>query len=100
MDSGSDDFGVTPEVARARPAGMDWADPFGLEALLSDEERMVRDAAEAYCADQLAPRVLQANRSESFDRAIMTEMGALGFLGATIPEANFGRYFRRCSSVP
>jgi len=90
MDSGAGDIGVTPEQARARPAAMDWADPFGLEALLSDEERMVRDAAEAYCTDQLAPRVLAANRNESFDRAIMTEMGALGFLGATIPETYGG----------
>jgi len=54
--------------------------------LLSDEERMIRDAAAAYCADKLAPRVVTANRAERFDREIMTEMGGLGLLGATIPE--------------
>jgi glutaryl-CoA dehydrogenase len=47
---------------------------------------MIRDAARAYCQEQLMPRILEANRHEIFDRAIMTEMGALGLLGATIPE--------------
>ena len=67
-------------------ARMPWEDPFLLNDLLSDEERMIRDAAAAYCADKLAPRVVTANREERFDREIMTEMGALGLLGATIPE--------------
>ncbi len=90
MDSSEVFSVVTPEEARAKPAVLDWADPFGMESLLSDEERMVRDTAEAYCADKLAPRVLLANRNETFDRAIMTEMGELGLLGATIPEAYGG----------
>ena len=47
---------------------------------------MVRDAARDYCQDGLARRVLEANRHEVFDRAVMTEMGALGLLGPTIPE--------------
>ncbi len=47
---------------------------------------MVRDAARAYCQEKLMPRILLANREERFDREIMTEMGALGFLGATLPE--------------
>src|SRR3546814_14776971 len=51
---------------------------------------MVRDAARAYCQDKLMPRILEANRHEIFDRAIMTEMGSLGLLGATIPEAYGG----------
>src|SRR3546814_11752513 len=51
---------------------------------------MVRDAARAYCQDKLMPRILEANRHEIFDRAIMTEMGSLGLLGATIPEASGG----------
>jgi glutaryl-CoA dehydrogenase len=76
----------TPEQARAKMARMPWEDPFLLNDLLSDEERMIRDAAAAYCADKLAPRVVTANREERFDREIMTEMGALGLLGATIPE--------------
>ena len=61
-----------------------WDDPLLLDDLLSDEERMVRDAARAYCQEKLMPRVLEANRHEKFDREIMTEMGALGFLGSTI----------------
>ena len=74
------------ESARARPAAFTWADPFVLEDQLSEDERLVRDAAHDFCQEQLAPRVLEANRHEIFDRAIMTEMGALGLLGPTIPE--------------
>ena len=62
----------------------DWADPLRLDEALTEEERMVRDSARAYCQEKLLPRVLEANRHERFDRAIMSEMGALGFLGATI----------------
>ncbi len=64
----------------------DWADPFDLDSQLSDDERMIRDSARDYCQSKLQPRVLMAARTESFDRAIMTEMGALGLLGPTIPE--------------
>jgi len=63
----------------------DWADPFDLEHQLSDEERMVRDTAEGYAQAKLQPRVTDAYLNEHFDRAIMTEMGELGLLGATIP---------------
>ncbi len=66
-----------------RPA-FQWEDPLLLDDQLSEEERLVRDSARAYCQDKLMPRVLQANRDEVFHREIMTEMGALGFLGATI----------------
>lgn len=61
-----------------------WEDPFLLEDQLSDEERMVRDSAQAYCRDKLMPRVLKAHRDETFDREIINEMGVLGFLGSTI----------------
>jgi len=61
-------------------------DPFLLEQQLSDDERMVRDSARAYCDDRLVPRVLEAHREEHFDRAIMTEMGELGLFGCTLPE--------------
>ncbi len=63
-----------------------WDDPLLLDEQLSEDERMVRDAAHAYCQDKLMPRILLANREEHFDREIMNEMGALGFLGATLPE--------------
>ena len=76
----------TPEVARSKMPTFDWADPFGLEEQLTDDERMIRDTARAYCRDKLMPRVLEANRHERFDREIMTEMGELGLLGATVPE--------------
>jgi len=63
-----------------------WDDPFLFNDQLTDEERMVRDTARRFCQDKLMPRILEANRSETFDRAIMDEMGAMGFLGSTIPE--------------
>jgi glutaryl-CoA dehydrogenase len=68
----------------------DWQDPFALDAQLTDEERMVRDAARDYAQGELAPRVTSAFLEERFDREIMTEMGALGLLGATIPETYGG----------
>lgn len=64
----------------------DWRDPLLLETQLSDDERMIRDAAREYCQKSLMPRILEANRHEVFHREIMNEMGALGFLGPTIPE--------------
>ena len=60
-----------------------WDDPLLLEDQLTEDERMVRDSARAYCQEKLMPRVLEANRHEKFDREIMNEMGALGFLGST-----------------
>ena len=71
-------------------ASFHWADPLLLDQQLSDDERMVRDAAHAYSQEQLAPRVLEAFRHEKTDVAIFREMGALGLLGSTIPEAYGG----------
>ena len=62
-----------------------WIDPFLLEEQLSEEERLVRDAARDYCQDKLMSRVLEAHRHETFDRAIFNEMGEMGLLGCTIP---------------
>ncbi|MFL6863067.1 MAG: acyl-CoA dehydrogenase family protein, partial [Allosphingosinicella sp.] len=76
-------------MADPRPLPFDWADPFALDAQLSDEERLVRETAEAYARDSLLPRVTSAYLDERFEREIMTEMGALGLLGATIP-AEYG----------
>src|SRR3954466_13244902 len=72
-------------MAQPTPLPFDWADPFALDAQLSDEERMVRDTAEAYAQAKLQPRVTSAYLEERFDREIMNELGALGMLGATIP---------------
>ena len=69
--------------------GFDWSDPLLLNEQLTDEERLIRDSARDYAQDKLMPRVLTASREERFDREIMDEMGALGFLGATLP-AKYG----------
>ena len=61
-----------------------WDDPFMLDQQLTEEERLVRDAARAFCQEKLMPRVLEATRKERFDREIMNEFGELGFLGSTI----------------
>jgi len=63
-----------------------WDDPLLLDGQLTEDERMVRDAAAAYAQDKLAPRVLESFRCEHTDPAIFQEMGALGLLGPTIPE--------------
>ncbi len=76
---------AAPAPAPAQ-AAFAWDDPLLLDEQLTEDERMVRDAAREYCQDKLMPRILEANRHERFDREIMTEMGALGFLGATLPE--------------
>jgi len=69
--------------------GFRWDDPLLIDAQLSDEERMVREAAADYARERLAPRVLEAFRKEQTDPAIFREMGELGLLGATIP-AEYG----------
>ncbi|PSJ23651.1 acyl-CoA dehydrogenase [Halomonas sp. ND22Bw] len=63
---------------------MTWDDPFRLIDQLAGDERLVQQTAHDYCQEQLLPRVREANRLERFDREIMTEMGELGLLGATI----------------
>ena len=68
----------------------DWSDPLLLTEELTAEERMVSDSARAYCQEKLLPRVRDGFRNETFDRAIMTEMGEMGFLGPTIPETYGG----------
>ncbi len=72
------------------PGKFRWDDPFLLEDQISDEERMVRDLARDYCQEKLMPRILLANRNETFDRAIYHEMAELGMLGATLPEEHGG----------
>ena len=76
-------------MTEPRPLPFDWEDPFALDAQLSDEERLVRDTAEAFAQEKLLPRVKSAYLEERFDREIMAEMGALGLLGATI-DPEFG----------
>ena len=61
-------------------ARFDWSDPFQLSGQLSEEETMVQQTARSYAREELMPRVLEANRHETFDRKIMSEMGELGLL--------------------
>jgi glutaryl-CoA dehydrogenase len=68
----------------------DWQDPFRLEDQLTEEERMLRDGARAYAQGTLQPRIIAAYRDETTDPAIFREMGGMGLLGTTIPEAYGG----------
>ncbi len=72
-----------PSAAR-KMGPFKWDDALLLDEQLTEDERAMRDAAQAYCQDRLMTRVLEANRHERFDRSIMTEMGEMGFLGATL----------------
>ncbi|MDE1931712.1 MAG: acyl-CoA dehydrogenase [Alphaproteobacteria bacterium] len=74
----------SPKPKAGGKAVFDWQDPLRFDDLLSEDERLVRDAARAYAQDKLMPRVLKAFREEHFDRAILNELGALGVLGSTI----------------
>jgi len=64
----------------------DWQDPFRLDEQLTEEERMLRDAARSYAQEKLQPRIVAAYREESTDPSIFREMGAMGLLGVTVPE--------------
>ncbi|HEY7744623.1 MAG TPA: acyl-CoA dehydrogenase [Burkholderiales bacterium] len=75
---------MTAPIPTTKPA-FQWDDPLLLDEQLTDEERMVRDSARAYCQEKLMPRVLESHRHERFDRGILNEMGRLGFLGSTLP---------------
>ena len=54
---------ITPQIARSKPANFNWEDSFLLEDQLTEEERMIRDTAKAYCQDKLIPRIIEANRN-------------------------------------
>ena len=82
METGPDP--QTLARAAMRDVPFDWQDALRIDDLLTDEERLIRDSARDYAQGKLMPRILQANRHETFDLAVMREMGELGFLGATI----------------
>jgi glutaryl-CoA dehydrogenase len=82
---------VVTQVGQAKQGGVkgklgpfQWDDALQFNDQLTEDERAIRDAAHAYCQEQLFPRVLEANRHEKFDRSIMNEFGEMGFLGATL----------------
>jgi glutaryl-CoA dehydrogenase len=70
--------------AKGKIGPFKWDDALLLEDQLTEDERAIRDAAHAYCQEKLFPRILLANRHETFDREIMNEFGEMGFLGATL----------------
>jgi glutaryl-CoA dehydrogenase len=74
------------DAANEQGLSFSWEDPLHLNHQLSEEERMISETARQYCREKLLPRVVAAYREENFDRAIMTEMGELGLLGATVAE--------------
>ncbi|KAH3919518.1 hypothetical protein HBH56_015370 [Parastagonospora nodorum] len=66
------------------PVAFDWTDPLDAKSLFTEEELAISETAEAYCQERMLPRVLEAYRNENFDRNIISEMGELGLLGASI----------------
>ena len=80
----------TKPTLRAKDApdlsSFDWTDPFRLSDQLSEDERMIADAAKAYAQEKLRPRVTSAYANEECDPSIFREMGEMGLLGTTIPE--------------
>ncbi|QPF38685.1 acyl-CoA dehydrogenase [Acinetobacter sp. TTH0-4] len=77
-------------TAKNEKVQFNWQDPFLIEQQLTEDERMIRDTAYAYCQDKLMPRVLEQFRNEQTDPKIFREMGELGLLGPTIPETYGG----------
>ncbi|HSA81066.1 MAG TPA: acyl-CoA dehydrogenase, partial [Geminicoccaceae bacterium] len=75
---------VRAEVATAAKPEFLWDDPFRFDQQLSEDERLILETARDYAQEQLMPRIREANRLELIDRGIISEMGALGLLGATI----------------
>jgi glutaryl-CoA dehydrogenase len=80
----NDSASSTGRRLKGRFSSFAWDDALRLEGQLSEDERAIRDVAHDYAQEKLQPRVLQAFRHENFDRAILTEMGEMGFLGATL----------------
>jgi len=73
-----------------KKAVFDWADPFGLDSQLTEEERMISDMARSYADENLAPRIIEAYREEKTDTSIFREMGERGLLGVTVDTAYGG----------
>ncbi len=77
---------ATKQPVQSQNVEFVWDDPLLISSALSDEENLVLETTRRYCADKLMPRVLEANRHETFDRSILSEMGELGLLGPMVPE--------------
>ncbi len=81
---------ISPDRALAKSSAFQWADPFRLDEQLTEDERLLRDAARNYAQTRLQPRVIDAYRDEITDPEIFREMGEVGLLGVTIPETYGG----------
>jgi len=77
-------FSATVHPRAAKATAFDYADPLGMDSLLTGEEREIRDQVRSFATDKLLPRIVQDNANERFDRKIMNEMGEMGLLGSTI----------------
>ena len=84
MSLATESFHSAPVKVNKPKAEFKWDDPLLLSEQLTEDERLVMEAARSYCQEKLYPRVQSAFREERFDREIMNEMGELGFLGSTI----------------
>ena len=80
---------MAPKTASER-THFEWSDPLRFDDALSEDERLIQSSARKFCAERLMPRVLADYRNEAFDPTIMTDLGAMGFLGSTLPEAYGG----------
>ena len=72
------------KLGLVKQQAFNWEDPFDMDKLFTDDEKMIRDSMRTYCQEKLQPRILQGYRDETFDRDIMYELGELGALGPTI----------------
>lgn len=81
---------LATKVAQTPRPAFDWADPLLLWDALHDDERLLQNAARKFCDEKLLPRVKNDFRNEAFDKSIMRDLGAMGFLGPTLPEAYGG----------
>ncbi|MEL7543844.1 MAG: acyl-CoA dehydrogenase family protein, partial [Pseudomonadota bacterium] len=77
-------------AATPTSGAFDWADPFDLDGQLTEEQRMIRDAARQFADDKLMTRIKHAFRHEEFDPSIIREMGEMGLLGVALPQEHGG----------
>ena len=77
---------MNAHTTRPELGSFNWEDALWLEDQLTDEERLIRDAAKAYGREQLQPRIIGAYRQERVDPTVFREMGEMGPLGVTVPD--------------
>ena len=85
-DASAGELSASADIASVTLTGgtFAWDDPLLIESMLTEDERLIRDSARTFAQAKLMPRILQANRQETFDVGVMRELGEMGFLGATL----------------